>query len=94
MITFIVQDWTQHLNDQLGIITVFVSLGSKCFKITSSSSTDITALQCSQDEPDTHMILHAAHACEEFCSVILVSDDTDVLIIAMAMKSRIPANLY
>ena len=73
---------------------MFVTRGSKCFKITSTSSTEITALQCSQDEADTCMNLHAAHAAEEFGSVILASDDTDVLIIAMAMQSRIPANLY
>lgn len=94
LITFIVQDWTERLNDRLGTKTMFVTRGSKCFKITSTSSTEITALLCSQEEADTRMILHAAHAAEEFGYVILASDDTDVLIIAMAMQSRIPANLY
>ena len=47
------------------------------------------------EEADTRIILHSAHASREgFQEVLLISEDTDVMILALDFASKINANLY
>ena len=47
------------------------------------------------EEADTRLLLHAEHASKNsYRSVIIVSEDTDVLVLCLAYQSRIPSSLY
>ena len=46
-----------------------------------------------QEEADTRMLLHAKQVAADNDSVIIVADDTDVLIICMAVQVCIGCNL-
>jgi len=48
--------------------------------------------QTSQKEADTRMLLHAKHA--STVSVVIIADDTDVLIISLEFSRDITAKLY
>ena len=55
----------------------------------------LTDLDSSQEEADTRLLLHAAHAARsKFIAVITVSEDTDVLVLCLAFKSFIPSSMF
>ena len=92
---FFAQDW-QNKQNKLGGKELFVTYGSKCFRITEDGVTlDVQQLASNQEEADTRLLLHAAHAGKsKFKSVVIVSEDTDVLILCLAFCRRIPCRLY
>ena len=47
----------------------------------------ISELESTQEEADTRMLLHSLHAARSrFTSVVIVSEDTDVLVLLLAFK--------
>ena len=55
----------------------------------------LTDLDSSQEEADTRLLLHAAHAARsKFVVVIIVSEDTDVLVLCLDFKSFIPSSMF
>lgn len=52
-------------------------------------------LKSSQEEADTRLELHAHHAArEEYKSVVIVSEETDVFVICLAFQTDINSRLY
>ena len=46
-------------------------------------------------EADTRTLLHALHAARsKFASVVIVFEDTDVLVLLLALKSFIPSSMF
>ena len=62
--------------------------------ITQTGTQEEVLLKSSQEEADTRMILHTKHAAPKFKSVILVADDTDILILSLAFSSEIACNIF
>ena len=55
----------------------------------------LTDLDSSQEEADTRLLVHAAHvARSKFVVVIIVSEDTEVLVLCLAFKSFIPSSMF
>ena len=55
----------------------------------------LTDLDSSQEEGDTRLLLHASHAARsKFVAVIIVSEDTDVLVLCLVFKSFIPSSVF
>jgi len=55
----------------------------------------ISELESTQEEADTRILLHAAHAAKSrFALVVIVSEDTDVLVLLLAFKSFIPSSVF
>ena len=55
----------------------------------------LTDLNSSQEEADTRSLLHAAHAARsKFVAIIIVSEDTDVLVLCLAFKSFILSSMF
>ena len=74
---------------------LYVGYDEKCLCIqTSGPSVLINDLECSQEEADTRMLLHAQHICNSTANVVIHTPDTDVLIIAIAASTNIPGNLF
>ena len=52
-------------------------------------------LESTQEEADTRMLLHSLHASRSrFASVVIVSEDTDVLVLLLAFKIFIPSSVF
>ena len=65
----------------LGAKVMYVTVGDKCYRITSQGSVDVPALQCHQEEADGRLLLHATHTAREgYQAVVICSEDTDVFI--------------
>ena len=55
----------------------------------------VAGLESNQKEADTRIIVHAAHAAEEGCSaVVIIADDTDVLVLCLAFSADISCPLF
>ena len=71
--------------------TLVVTCGREAYQWSSGVVELLTDLDSSQEEADTRLLLHAAHAARsQFVAVIIVSEDTDVLVLCLAFKSFIP----
>ena len=55
----------------------------------------LTDLDSSQEEADTRLLSHAAHAARSrFVAIIIVSEDTDILVVCLAFKSHIQSSMF
>ena len=55
----------------------------------------IPELESSQEEADTRILLHSAHAAMSgFEAVVIVLDDTDVFLLSIAFQNEVTASLY
>jgi hypothetical protein len=95
LVEFLALEWrTNTYAAQLNSRHLFVAHGTKYTRLTSCDSqsveaVDVPSLECSHDEADTRLLLHAAHAeISGHQSVIIQSPDTDVAIIACALSYR------
>src|SRR4029434_425269 len=55
---------------------------------------ELKELETIQEEADTRMLLHAAHASNTWTNIVMKSPDTDGFVLAMSFCSHINANLY
>ena len=61
-----------------------MTCGETCYLITKDHCQEIQALQTTQEEADTRMVLHARHATEDgFNSMVISTEDTDVLLLCI-----------
>jgi len=74
--------------------TVYVTCGEKCFKLTKDVHEEVGDLLCTQEEAATRMLLHAKHAVVKYSSVVLVTEDTDVFVIAVGLSTLINSSLF
>ena len=55
----------------------------------------LTDLDSSQEEANTRLLSHAAHTTRsKFVAVIIVSEETDVLVVCLAFKSCIQFSMF
>jgi hypothetical protein len=96
LIRFIVDEWKLlDSRRKLGDKTLYVTYGNNCEKITILETAEMENLQCNHEEADTRVFLHAQHAANNgYASVIITAQDTDILVMAVALESSIYANLY
>ena len=73
-IRFLVTEWkTPNLREKLN---------DKQLNVTSEHCTEVAVMQTNQEEDDTRIILHAAHAAEEgYGAVVVTTEDTDVMVL-------------
>jgi len=88
-IEFLVTDWSEdEQRSRLAGKQFFVTMGETCRKLTVELVSNVEALECSQQEADTRLFLHAKHcAGSGFTALVIVSEDTDIFIIGMAFSS-------
>ncbi len=90
---FLLQEWLgKEYPSRLEKRTLFVTGGDKCFRLTADESASevgqikIAALRCTQEEADTRMLLHAAHAADRAIPAMVIrSPDSDVTLIALSI---------
>ena len=61
---------------------LFVTCESDCYEITSQAANIVDELNSTQEETDTRLIQHAAHAARSgYKAVVVASEDTDVFLL-------------
>ena len=74
---------------------LFVTCESDCYEITLQAANIVDELNSTQEEADTRLILHAAHAARSgYKAVVMASEDTDVFLLCLAFKCFIPASMF
>ena len=72
-----------------------MTCGEDCFQITDTDNREVPELKSSQEEADTRLLFHAQHAAHTgSAAIILVADDTDVFLLALAFFDQIAAPLF
>ena len=88
---FLVDSWKEEKKRELlGNTMLMVTYEEQCFQITQNEVKEVRELIVSgHEEADTRLAIHAKHAAEAYPTVIVISEDTDVLVILLAMNSEI-----
>lgn len=96
LIRFISEEWQkERYKEKLAGKTIFVTTEEKCFEITSEGTRYREDLKSEQEEADTRVLLHAAHAAASgYKAVVVASEDTDVFVLCVAFKGFIPCSLF
>ena len=89
-------EWkTPKLRNKLNDKLLYVASEESCLHITKDQWEEIAGLRSNQEEADTRMILHAAHAAEEgYKAVVVTADDTDVLVLCLAFSADISCPIF
>ena len=94
LIKFFAADWRQpRIRERLGSKVLQLTCDEKCFRITHEAAVEVGELKTSQEEADTRIILHAKYA-SGYKSIILVADDTDILLLCLRFCNDIDPNIY
>ena len=90
------KEWQKKKNaDKLSEKTPGSPVAEKPTSLSSGVVERLTDIDSSQEEADTRLLLHAAHAARsKFVAVIIVSEDADVLVLCLAFKSFIPSSMF
>ncbi len=95
MNNFLCDTWqTLPYRNRLGDKEMYVTRQDQCYKVSKDGVCIVEDLFTSQEEADTRMLLHSQHASKDHETIVIVSEDTDVLIVSLAFHSRIDANIY
>ena len=84
---FVVKEWKQDkYRTKLTGKVLFVTCESDC-EITSQAANIVDELNSTQEEADTRLILHAAHAARSgYKAVVVASEDTDIFLLCLGFK--------
>ena len=95
-IVFVTNEWKKDkYMEKLSGKTLVVTCGNSCYQLSSGVVQPISELESTQEEADTRMLLHSLHAARSrFASVVIVSEDTDVLVLLLAFKIFIPSSVF
>ena len=86
-----VEDTQSEGNDR----QLYVASEETCLHITNEQWAEVAGLSSNQEEADTRIILHAAHAAEEgYRAVVVTAEDTDVMFLCLALSPDISCPLF
>ena len=96
LIRFLSNEWQKDsYRNKLGEKELFVASESVCYKLTRTSYEETQELSSTQEEADTRLLLHAAHAGKcGYKAIIIHTEDTDVFIMSLAFSRQIAIPLY
>lgn len=97
LIEFINKEWKepsyrQKLNGKI----LFTTCGSTCILLTEEAWENVEELECTHEEADTRLFLHAEHVSKSggYKAIIIAAEDTDVFVLALALSSSISVPLF
>jgi len=95
-INFVTDSWMELDSlRKLGNKVIYITNGDLCRKLTCSLVEAVHDLCSSHEEADTRLLLHASHAASNrMHTVVVVADDTAVLILLIAFAHCMTAEVY
>uniref|UniRef100_H3ATB5 Uncharacterized protein n=1 Tax=Latimeria chalumnae TaxID=7897 RepID=H3ATB5_LATCH len=95
LIQFPAEDWKNSKGKKLGGKVMFVTCEKRCFRLTQESTEKVDDLKTTtQEEADTCILLHAKRIAADYKSIIVLADDTDVLVFCPVFNQCIDCNMY
>ncbi len=96
LIVFLVNEWKKEAyTEMLQRQILYTTVNDKYHRISAEGNHGVPALQCSQEEADGRLLLHADHAAREgYQSVVICSEDTDVFIMCLGFHDVIGTKLF
>ena len=96
LVVFVTKEWQKEkYADKLSGKMLVVTSCREAYQLSFGVVERLTDLDSSQEKADTRLLLHAAHAAtSKFAAVIIVSEDTDALVLCLAFKSFIPSSMF
>ncbi len=96
LIRFLLAEWkTPKLRGKLNDKQLDVANDETCLHISNGQWPEVACLQSNQEEADTRIKLHAAHATAEcYRAVVVTYDDIDVMVICLAFSAGISCPLF
>ena len=96
LIRFFGSEWKKlEYRKKLTNKCLYMAYDQECWKLTEEMVEDVPELHCAHEEADTRIIFHAEHASRNGISeVLLVCEDTDVMVLALAFSNQINASIY
>ena len=95
LIRFLCNAWkVEPFRSRLGDKHLYLGYDEECLKLTKEKVEAADHLRCNHEEADTRMLLHAKDVAFSNEAIIIVSEDTDVLILAAAKAFEIGSNIY
>jgi len=88
---FIMDSWKEEINvcSRLNASqNLYATYGDKCIKFSPEGFHDAPELYSNQEEADTRMMIHIAHASENFENIVCLGDDTDVMILCLYVNAN------
>ena len=99
--SFLLTEWQQpECAGRLKGNQFFVTNGGSCFQLSSVDGEsviklEVPQLQCTHEEADTRLLLHAVHAASNGCSgVVIRTTDTGVAVLAIALNECLQGRLF
>ena len=89
-------EWkTPNLRENLNDKQLYVASEETCLHITNEQWTEVAGLQSIQEEADTRIICHAAHAAEEgYRAGVVTAGQTDVKVLRLAFSPDISCSMH
>ena len=95
LIKFLCNEWKEEYRQNLKGKTLFLAYDQECLKVDETTVNKVQELECYHEEADTGLLLHAHHASTHNSSeVLIVFEDTDVLVLAIAFCNQICVPIY
>ncbi|CAJ1081953.1 hypothetical protein GWK47_001897 [Xyrichtys novacula] len=96
LMRFLVAEFkTPKMRTKLNNKVLYVTSEESCLHMTGDQCVEVAGRQSNQEEADTRVIFHAAHAAQEgYSAVVITSEDTDVLLLCLAFSTDISCPLY
>ena len=92
---YLAESWElESRRQKLGDRSLLVTSDDHCVMLTKNDCQLVESLRSTHEEADTRLLLHAKHAAESFDALIIVSDDTDVLVISLGLSQQINAKIF
>ena len=89
-------EWkTPNLREKLNDKQIYVASEDTGLHITNEQWAGVAGLQSNQEEADTRIILHAAHAAEQgYRAVVVTAENTDVMVLCLSFSPDISCPVF
>ncbi|CAH1248853.1 Hypp8457 [Branchiostoma lanceolatum] len=93
---FLTNEWKQDkYRRKLKDKVLFIACDEGCHKISTERTHVVRDLNSNQEEADTRIMLHVAHAARSgYETVIVSSEDTDVFLLCLAFEHTLPTSIF
>ena len=96
VIRFLTEEWKlSKYREKLTDKALYVTCEQSCCKLTENKWTEVPELESTEEEVDTHLLLHMLHTARDgYKTAVICSEDTDVFIIGLAVPSTVDISIY
>ena len=73
---------------------MYVTCDNTCLRLTRAGVVEEEDLKTTQEEADTRVVFYAKHAAPHVSSIIMVAEDTDIILLCPAFHRDMDSSVY